>query len=83
MTKNPFMNSLSAEEGKKRVLEEYERREILLVNDNAPCRAIGILHKQINTEPLKPLKMGVREMYNLFKSLPSVKIDGFEYRILP
>lgn len=79
----PFMNSVSEEEGKKRLLEKYGRREIHLVNDNAPCRAIGILHKQINTESLKPLKIGVREMYNMFKHLPFVKIDGFKYRILP
>jgi len=81
MTKNPFMNSVSAEEGKKRLLEKYGRREILLVNDNSSICGIKHLHKLINTEPL--LKMGVREMKDLFDRLPSVMIDGLKYRIIP
>ena len=83
MIKNPFMNGVSEEEGKKRLLEKYGKREILLVNDASTIHGIKVLHERINTESLGPLKMGVKEMRDLFNNLPSVMIDGFKYRVIP
>jgi hypothetical protein len=74
------MNSVSKEEGKKRLLEKYGRRQILLVNASSPIHGIKHLHK---LTALKSLKMTVREMKDLFDHLPSVIIDGFKYRMIP
>ncbi len=76
MTKNLLMDSVDGEEGKKRLLEKYGRREIHLANDNQPLRGIRILHEM-------GLGLTVKEMHDMFKHLPSVEIDGFKYRIMP
>lgn len=78
MIKHPFMDSVSEEEGKKRLLVKYGRREIHLVNDNQTLRGIKILNKKFNR-----LKRTVMELRVVFKNLPSVEVAGFKYRIMP
>lgn len=78
MTNHPFMNSVGAKEGKKRLLEKYGRREIHLVNNNQTLRGIEALNKRFNL-----LKRPVMELRVVFENLPSVEIDGFKYRIMP